>query len=169
MKELLLGEAIAARAKEYLGAPTHQFRGPCSGFVTHVLTEVGLLIPPYITTCREYFDHIFPLVHFGQHKVGDLIFFSSNGLYPSHMGIMTDVDHYIHSSALNGRLVEEAILRRRIITNRHEQALYVYDPIGFKRPSVKLEQGYMWNIKVPPNPVCQARTLAKASSDFNLR
>lgn len=88
----------------------------CSGFVTYVLSSVGLRPPDYLNItgnrtpvrhANEYWDHYGIGVHHGLHLPGDLIVFTRNGYFPSHIGIVSGSENYIHSPGLDGTNVEE--------------------------------------------------------------
>lgn len=121
----------------------------CSGFVTFVLNQAGLTIPDYIGQdgenrpirhANEYWDNYGIAVHEGLQQGGDLVFFSHNGLFPSHVGIMLDEGEYIHASGRDNPSVEvKPLIFRQIPVTDREQAIYSRSPIGFKSPTYALD------------------------------
>lgn len=110
-----------------------------------VLNEAGLTIPDYIDQAgerkpighvSEFWDYYGVAVHEGQHEPGDLIFFSRRGVVPTHVGIVLDKEHYVHSPGRDNAEVEiKAIERKPIVANGPERVIYSTNPIGFKSPS----------------------------------
>lgn len=122
----------------------------CSGFVSFVLNKAGLTVPDYIGQdgerrqirhANEFWDHYGVIVHDESKQPGDLILFSYGGFFPEHIGIVRDEESYIHASETNEFGVEiqpisfEAIAKRGL-----EHQIYTRNPIGFKSPTVKIEQ-----------------------------
>lgn len=115
-----------------------------------MLEKVGLTIPDHITVSGErqetrhasqLYDYYGIHKHLGMHQEGDLIFFSKNGLVPTHVGIVRDDETYIHAPGKDNtcvtidRIAKEAI--RQVVRGR---GLYLVNPIGFKSPVLALEQ-----------------------------
>jgi len=146
-------------ARKYIGYPSILYESPdvgksvsgfdCSGFVQFILLESGLSIPQVPGTTRqirhseEFMDFFGVLVHPEMREPGDLVFFSRNGVRPTHIGIYSSEDMMIHTGG-NNKLVEEINLsdyvKSRTIkfdySKGHKQ-IYVTNPIAYKRPTVQ--------------------------------
>jgi cell wall-associated NlpC family hydrolase len=120
----------------------------CSGFARFVLTRAGFHIPDYIGMddvqrpirhANEFWDHYGANVQ-TEPEGGDLIFFSRNGLYPHHVGIVQDGGSYIHAPGRDGTQVSvEDIVPENIIPRAgSDRVLYPTNPIGFKAPTIPL-------------------------------
>lgn len=150
-----IGRVIALKAREYLGNPANKYSGPrngmsqiegfdCSGFITRVLQDVGITVD--IRHCNEYFDKFGVSVHFGLHRAGDLVFFSRDGITPTHMGIVTQHNRYIHSPGKAGTCIDEVELKASVIRSRSEYARYLKNPIGIKRVTAELGRWRICNL-----------------------
>jgi cell wall-associated NlpC family hydrolase len=123
----------------------------CSGFVTYVLKNSGVIIPDYIDInntrrvvrhANEYWDNFGIAVHHGLHQSGDLIFFTRNGYFPSHVGIVLDESSYIHSPGKDNTIVEICS-----ITETYKEfdvpsllpIVFNRNPIGYKSPVIPLD------------------------------
>ncbi len=104
----------------------------CSGFIIYVLQKVGIAVPKEIRHVSDFFDHFGIFVQ--RQKKGDLVFFSSKGLFPGHMGIMINDEEYVHSPGKNDARIVVAELKRTAIPLLDPRQLYVENPIGFKTP-----------------------------------
>lgn len=137
--------AALYRGPEYGKTPDEPF--DCSGFVTYALNASGIHIPDFIghdgkmrpvRHANDYWDHYGVHVHDEQSTMGDLVFFSRNGLFPTHMGILTYHDTYIHANVDKG-IVEEAPLVLESIEasgDTRGRQLYIRNPIGYKALTV---------------------------------
>ena len=144
-------------AVSLIGSPAMMYDGPekgmspkdgfdCSGFVTYVLQKAGIFVPHYVKHdgelrsvrhASEYFDHCGVPVHEEYASTGDLVFFSKQGVSPTHIGILTSHDTYIHSPGKDGMTVREEMLpvgEEREITPdpKKGRVIYSHNPIGFK-------------------------------------
>ncbi len=120
----------------------------CSGFVRQVLLHAGLNIPDYIGMdnkrrpirhASEFWNY-YGIYAGSEPEAGDLIFFSRNGLMPTHTGIVRDKESYIHAlGSDNTRVIVEGI-RYEAIHPKHvgSRILYQVNPIGFKTPTIPL-------------------------------
>lgn len=118
----------------------------CSGFVRYVLKEAGLAIPDYIGIdnvrrptryANELWDHYGINVSDGAHRGGDLIFFSKNGMVPTHVGIVRDSETYIHAPGKEHSVVTVSAISRTAIKNALGiGSIYFENPIGYKSPVV---------------------------------
>jgi len=124
----------------------------CSGFIRFVLNKSGLALPDYIDIngnqspirhANEFWDHYGVSVHHGLHQPGDLIFFSRNGYFPSHIGLVRDAESYIHSPGKNGTKVCVAEIKEEEIPADDTLARIMFqkNPIGYKSPTVPLNAG----------------------------
>ena len=127
----------------------------CSGFVRYVLTVAGLALPDYLRVdgktsqirhTNEFFDYYGLAVQSSRKLPGDLIFFSSHGWGPTHMGIVKDFDHYIHAPGYDGQEVEESEIKLNNIepnSSKRHRVIYDQNPIGYKSPITEhLESSY---------------------------
>ena len=132
----------------------------CSGFVRYVLLEAGLVIPDYIDISgnikpirhtNEFMDHYGVTVQHGLHQPGDLILFSRNGYLPTHIGIVSDNNNYIHSPGINGQRVRKDRIKRQKIRAKDGEgkAIYHTNPIGFKSPTIAIETGNYRYSQIP--------------------
>lgn len=138
-------------ALNYRGYPSAKYTTPfqgvgengfdCSGFIVFLLRKINFPLPPTIRHCSEFFDHFGVLVHPGCTHAGDLVFFSRDGLRPTHVGIIVSPETYIHAPGNSGSKIEVCPLPRpEIIEVKHNKnRLYLSNPIGFKR--LALPQG----------------------------
>lgn len=98
---------LITRVKQLLGIPYRwggsTLRGfDCSGFVVHVLTEMGIRRVPR-TTYAMYAQGV-PVAH-DDVRVGDLLFFETLSPGPSHTGIYVGNNTFVHASSAAGRVV----------------------------------------------------------------
>jgi cell wall-associated NlpC family hydrolase len=163
-------EAIVGIASEFVGALSMRYvRGrpdlgmspetgfDCSGFVRFVLTEAGLSIPDYIGQdndrrpirhANEFWDYYGVAIHEPLHRAGDLIFFSRNGDFPSHIGIVRDEESYIHARGSDKTQVRVDAIKSEVISVRQAvcRQFYAKNPIGFKSPAIaKLHPDYRYH------------------------
>lgn len=81
------------------------------------------------------------MTHDENRQAGDLIFFSRAGTFPTHIGIMHDEETYIHAPGTpESRVNIQPITFAQIAKRGMEQQLYSRNPIGFKSPSVAIDQ-----------------------------
>lgn len=145
-------------ANELIGAPSVKYlhghpelgklpgRGfDCSGFVHYVLERAGLEIPDYIRAdgkrrpirhANEFWENYglqtsLPLP-------GDLIFFSKNGDFVTHVGIFIGSNQIIHSPGKDGKLVERIKIRKAYpkpkLNDAKFRIMHKNRPVGFKSP-----------------------------------
>lgn len=115
-----------------------------------MLREVGLAIPDYygqdgvqrpIRHANEFWDSYGIAVHDENRQAGDLIFFSREGSFPTHIGIMYDEDVYIHAPGIAESKVRMQPISYALIAKRGiERQLYSRNPIGFKSPVMQIEE-----------------------------
>jgi cell wall-associated NlpC family hydrolase len=168
-------QEIIEIATELIGSPTMRYVNGspeigetpeqgfnCSGFVRFVLKGAGLQIPPYIAYdgsvretrhANELWDTYGVAVHDDKKLKGDLIFFSREGWWPTHVGIVLDNNHYIHAPGKDGGSVEiQPIVAEPIISpeTRHRH-IYTTNPIGFKTPVIpSVSPGYRIHQSILP-------------------
>jgi len=114
------------------------------------LLESGLAIPDYIDIsgetrevrhANEFWDHYGVAVHSGLHQSGDLVFFSRNGFFPTHIGIVRDEESYIHSPGKDNAVVTASAIVEEEITSSikvNVRRLFSTNPIGYKSPTISL-------------------------------
>lgn len=116
-----------------------------------VLQQSGLIIPDFIGIdgvqrpirhASEFWDHYGVSTH--EPEKGDLVLFSRNGKFPTHIGIMRDPESYIHAPGQDGTKVCIAALTLETIRRKdyvqRARHLYTVNPIGFKAPVVPVHQ-----------------------------
>jgi len=90
-----------------------------------------------IRHANEFWDHYGASFQIPPER-GDLIFFSRHGLFPTHIGIVQDEEHFIHAPGVDntkviiGRIATEDIL----VDHNASRILFVTNPIGFKAPTL---------------------------------
>lgn len=109
----------------------------CSGFINYLFRAINYPLPPNLRHANQLFDALGVLTHLPRR--GDLVFFSRNGQYPSHVGIMIDPWQFIHAPGKNYATVTLAPLEWSDIVPKPNvvprRILYTHNPIGFKRPT----------------------------------
>ena len=148
-------------ALKYRGKTYIEYRGPnlgneplngfdCSGYVQFVMKEAGVPLPINPATGKEirHTDEFFDLFGiFIQEQAlqrGDFIFVSRNGVKPTHIAIYLGDERVIHATGRETGKVYlsdlERLRQRPIIFDptKNEQQLYFSNPIGFKRPSIRI-------------------------------
>lgn len=156
---------IVATAEAYMGALSYRYDAAnpdrytnpeagfdCSGFVSFVLTQAGIALPDYIgldgerRTIRhasEFWDHFGVAVHPDLRQAGDLAFFSRNGSFPTHIGIVVSTNAFIHAPGRDGTAVTIEPLVTTPITHDESspyRQLYSQNPIGFKAATEVLDE-----------------------------
>lgn len=154
--QIAIQRQFVEEAEKYIGSPTIKYRNPnegmdpptgfdCSGFVTFILDSLNIPRPASVRHTDEYFSLFGDFVHPGRQRAGDLIFFSANGIYPTHVGIIRDADTYIHAPVADGDSVRIDKVVNVPIPIREEYAakqIYIANPIGYKRivvPSLRIK------------------------------
>jgi gamma-D-glutamyl-L-lysine dipeptidyl-peptidase len=104
-------EAILSTAKQYLpkgpyGGGTYLWGGTlgkrldCSGFVQTTYRMNGVFLPRDADQQKGFTQRVGnTLAQLDELKAGDLVFFSGNGKYPTHVGLYIGNNQVIHSSA----------------------------------------------------------------------
>jgi cell wall-associated NlpC family hydrolase len=115
-----------------------------------VLREAGLVVPEYtgqdnvkrpIRHANEFWDSYGIPLHDECKRPGDLIFFSRRGSFPTHIGIVRDEESYIHAPGTDETKVETRSISYETIARRGlERQFYIRNPIGFKSPTIGIEQ-----------------------------
>jgi len=146
-------ERFAEEALKYFGFPSSPYLGAengqdengfdCSGFIVFLLRKIGFPLSEEIRHCNEFFDFFGILIHEEFAGKGDLIFFSRNGLVPTHMGILLsspvkEIAYYIHSPGKYNKKVIVSNLFKDKIPFAIGQ-IYSVNPIGYKRLAVKIK------------------------------
>ena len=87
----------------------------------------------------EYFDMYWIFI---QNPIPwDLVFFSKNWIYPSHIWFYTWNDKFIHAPWKNNTKVKESKLEKKTIEHlpRNWNPLYIENPIWFKRITLEIK------------------------------
>ena len=140
-KEMFISVALS-----YVDFPARKYSGKnngcdisgfdCSGFVNFLLKQAKYpdTVPRHT---NELFDVFGILIHEQFREAGDLVFFSSKGVCPDHVGIMVSHEEYVHSSGKSGKTICVRKLERKMIKSRNKvQQIYSFNPIGFKRMTI---------------------------------
>lgn len=87
----------------------------------------------------EFWDH-YGVTVATHHEPSDIIFFSRNGSFPTHMGIVIDEDHFVHAPGVSDSSVGiEKIVRESIDTSQTlGRILFTHNPIGYKTPTIAM-------------------------------
>ena len=123
----------------------------CSGFIEYVLREADIAIPKIpgknrpISYAVEFFDFFGIPVHYAFRKRGDLVFFSRDGVRPTHLGLCIGRRKMIHSPGEDGEVVsiDEICRYGGEIEFDHEcghEQIYKDNPIGIKRPAILMPE-----------------------------
>ena len=74
-------------------------------------------------------------------EAGDLLFFSRDGNFPNHIGIIYDREHYMHASSEKGKVTIDPIVHILIEPPvAGIRQLYGSNPIGFKALSQRIAE-----------------------------
>src|SRR3989344_3985807 len=82
----------------------------CSGIWQFILLQKGIslyneTLRRNIRYAREFFDFLGEYVSYGEHRKGDLVFFSYCGTMPTHMGLYVGNNRLIHKGFCDTSLV----------------------------------------------------------------
>ena len=143
-------EEFVEMALSYVGSASIKYRHQgigssidgfdCSGFMYFLLHHINFPdnVPRH---ANEQFDQLGVLIHWEFRDAGDLIFFSRNGKFPAHVGLMISRDAYVHAPGKDGTSVCVQKLERESIgandmSEGEKLQIYFSNPIGFKRLTV---------------------------------
>jgi cell wall-associated NlpC family hydrolase len=102
----LAGTALSYRGVPYRNGGTDPADGfDCSGFVWYVFAQHGISVP---RTVAEQFRAGTP-VDVPALRAGDLVFFNTTGVSPSHVGIAIGGDQFVHAPSSTGEVRVERI------------------------------------------------------------
>ena len=142
-------ECLVEFALSYVGAPSRRYvegradlgvdpEGgfDCSGFITFVLRNRGFPLSSDIRWTVDYADRVGVFIHPEAAEKGDLVFFSRNGLIPTHIGMLVDKNKFVHSPGKDGKSVEVVSIRAFLRNNptTHEEIPRIHGQIYFKNP-----------------------------------
>lgn len=112
-------EILVAKAREFMGVP-YKWGGTdpngydCSGFVQEVFRLAGHQVPRLADVQYEQLDK----VENEDLRVGDLVFFNTDGSGVSHVGIYTGNNSFLHASSSRGVVesnLEESYYKTRFV------------------------------------------------------
>ncbi len=100
-----IAKTLTRSALRFLGTPyvfggTSGYGFDCSGYVQHVYAMLGVHLPRMADA--QYYAGSRPI---GGVKTGDLVFFQTYELGPSHVGIYIGHGHFVHASSSHGVMV----------------------------------------------------------------
>ena len=108
----------------------------CSGLVSYLLDEAGF----DRHGCRHAneYEAPFPALPRDDPMAGDLVLFSRNNKWPTHVGVMVSPDAYVHAPGTGKPLPDGSpetvcvapLAPRRLLP---EGSAYRFDPMGFRR------------------------------------
>ncbi|MFP4467119.1 MAG: C40 family peptidase [Candidatus Goldiibacteriota bacterium] len=98
--------ALALKGENYVYGGRKPGEGfDCSGFVRYVYASAGINIP---RSAAGQYKRSLKLLK-AQLKKGDLVFFSTAGAGPSHVGIYTGKGRFIHAPSAGGKVRVDSI------------------------------------------------------------
>jgi len=102
-----VGYALSLQGVPYRAGKENPQEGfDCSGFVRHVFSRQGILLPRRV---RDMATQL-PPVDKDQRQPGDLVFFNTSGAPYSHVGIYVGDNHFVHApSPQTGRVMVSAL------------------------------------------------------------
>lgn len=127
----VIGDSVVSFAKSFIGAP-YKFGGTslvsgidCSAFVSKVYDYFHVKLP---RTARQMFSVGYD-VNKSELQSADLVFFTTYAKYPSHVGIYTGDDKFIHASS-RAKQVTIGDMRQRYYAKRYIGARRVISADG---------------------------------------
>lgn len=162
MEEILTQEMLADVAFKYLDYPSILYNGEdkgkdprrgfdCSGFIVHLIYEIVSKVPKHLDNsgiirptrhCRELFDYYGIPIHQEFRTRGDLVFFSRNGILPTHVGVYVGNNEMIHAPGITNSKVSAVLLDDYITRFDYSKdfvgsnQIYNRGVIGYKRASL---------------------------------
>ncbi len=111
---LEVGRAVSELALAFLGVryrnggddPAGGF--DCSGFVHYVFTQQGLMVPRRVEDQYRAGRQ----VDTPDARAGDLVFFNTTGVSPSHVGILLGGEQFVHAPSTTGEVRVERLTTR---------------------------------------------------------
>jgi cell wall-associated NlpC family hydrolase len=106
-------DRLAIAARQFLGLPYRwggmsERRGlDCSGFVKVLFAKLNIELP---RTSREQFD-VGENVGADNLEPGDLLFFSSDGITPNHVGLYIGDNRFVHAEKKAGHVIVTTLNR----------------------------------------------------------
>ena len=102
---VLTGTALALRGAPYRNGGADPSGFDCSGFVAYVFAQNGISMPR--TVAEQY--RVGKDVNAQGLEPGDLVFFSTTGAGPSHVGIAVGGDEFVHAPSSAGEVRVERL------------------------------------------------------------
>ncbi len=112
--EIFTGEKIAAYAFSLHGANYRpggddaEYGFDCSGFTQHVYARFGVMIPRTASAQHASAEKS-PLINANK---GDLVFFNTRGLGPTHVGIYLGKGKFIHAPGAGKQVRVDSLLQK---------------------------------------------------------
>jgi len=125
-------ESLLGTKYRYGGTTTKGF--DCSGFVRYVFDKLGIDLP---RSSREQYK-IGQKVAKDELRVGDLVFFNTNGKGVSHVGIYMGDGRFVHSSTNKG--VTYTSMSDKYYSKRYLGARRILDDEAYRKLVVALEE-----------------------------
>lgn len=96
--DALVASALALRGTPYRNGGTDPHGFDCSGFTQYVFAEHGVELPREV---RDQYD-VGRKIRLRSLEPGDLLFFTTTGPGPTHVGIAIGGDQFVHAPSSNG-------------------------------------------------------------------
>lgn len=107
--EKIAGYALSLRGTGYWpGGDDKEYGFDCSGFTQHVYARFGIMIPR--TAGAQYASAEKSPINNAQK--GDLVFFNTRGLGPTHVGIYLGKGKFIHAPKAGKQVSVDSLLKR---------------------------------------------------------
>ena len=101
MREKVVRVALSMTGKDYWpGGQSDDYGYDCSGLTRHVYAKVGIAIPR--KSVNQYRNAL--KIPFGGLRKGDLVFFNTRGLGPTHVGIYLGYGKFIHAPGVGKKV-----------------------------------------------------------------
>jgi len=108
-----------------------------AGFIKYILENSEIEIPEGVRHINEFFDCFGEFIPYGDHKTGDLVFFSNRGLTETKVGLVLNSKQYIYSPGRDGEEVKIGSLQETPVYFQDPKRKYDTNPIAFKRIPIK--------------------------------
>lgn len=101
----IAGTALSLRGTPYRDGGADPSGFDCSGFITYVFGQHGVVVPRTVTLQFAAGDS----VQRDELRAGDLVFFSTTAPGPSHVGMLIGGDEFVHAPSTRGEVRVERL------------------------------------------------------------